>query len=211
MPKHIYLIAGEASGDFLGAQLMKALKEKQPDTKFSGIGGPLMEEQGLRSFFPMQELSLMGIAEIVPKIRHLLNRIRQTVDDVAVKRPDMVVTIDAPDFSFRVMKGIRQHVVKPPKLVHYVAPTVWAWRPGRAFKIAQFLDALICLFDFEPQYFEEAGLKSIAVGHSLMESGIVSARPALVGEDDTTKIGVLLGEQTGGIKTCSTGYCGCGS
>lgn len=200
MPKHIYLIAGEASGDFLGAQLMQSLKNKEPGIKFSGIGGPLMEAQGLKSFFPMEELSLMGIAEIVPKIKHLLGRIQETIDDVAVKRPDMVVTIDAPDFSFRVHKGIRKKIVKQPKLIHYVAPSVWAWRPERAAKISQFLDALICLFDFEPSYFEEVGLKAVSVGHPIMESGVLQARPALIGDNNTRKVGVFLGSRQSELK-----------
>ena len=199
-PRHIYLIAGEASGDFLGAQLMKALKEYEPDIKFSGIGGPLMQRQGLKSLFDMQELSVMGVMEVLPKIGKLLARIKQTAIDIVAINPDMVVTIDAPDFSFRVQKRVRSLTSKPPKLVHYVAPTVWAWRPKRALKVAGFLDALICLFDFEPAYFEEVGLKSIAVGHPMMESGIQEAEPILIGEENKLNLGVFLGSRRGEIK-----------
>jgi lipid-A-disaccharide synthase len=200
MVKHIYLIAGEASGDFLGAQLMKALKARDPDIKFSGIGGPQMQAQGLKSLFPMNELSLMGLVEILPKIFKLLGRIDQTVDDIAVKRPDIVVTIDAPDFSFRVLKKVRKKVVIAPKLIHYVAPTVWAWRPKRALKISEFLDGLICLFDFEPDYFTPLGLPAIAVGHPVVESGLMEAKPALIGDDAHLKIGVFLGSRESEIK-----------
>lgn len=203
MTKHIYLIAGEASGDFLGAQLMKALKQQDPDIKFSGIGGELMKREGFKSLFPMEELSLMGIAEILPKVPKLLARIRQTITDVQAAQPDIVVTIDAPDFSFRVQKGIRNRTKNPPKLIHYVAPTVWAWRPKRAVKIADFLDGLICLFDFEPPYFEEVGLQAISVGHPVMEENISNIKPALIGEDETLKLGLFLGSRQGELKRVS--------
>jgi len=173
--KHIYVIAGEPSGDFLGAQLMKSLKEQTPDIRFSGIGGPLMIEQGLESLFPMEELSVMGLAEILPQLMHLLKRIKQTAENIKETRPDVVVTIDAPDFSFRVAKKVRKDVKDPPKLIHYVAPTVWAWRPGRAKKISRFLDGLICLLDFEPPYFEKEGLRAEFAGHPVIESGALEA------------------------------------
>ena len=202
--KHIYLIAGEASGDFLGAQLMKALKQKTPDITFSGVGGPLMQAEGLNSLFEMQELSVMGIWEVLPRLRLILKRIKQTIQNIIDLKPDLVVTIDAPDFSFRVMKGVR-HIYKTspdiaPKLVHYVAPTVWAWRPKRAIKIAEFLDALICLFKFEPPYFDAVGLRSIAVGHPMMESGLLEATPALIGEGKAKNLGVFLGSRRGELK-----------
>ncbi len=202
--RHIYLIAGEASGDFLGAQLMKALKEKEPDIHFSGIGGHLMQEQGLKSLFPMEELSLMGIWEIAPKLIKLLRRIKQAIGNIEKTNPDILVTIDAPDFSFRVAKGVRKRFKSTPddcpKLVHYVAPTVWAWRPKRAMEIATFLDAQICLFDFEPPYFEDIGLKAIAVGHPMMESGIEEAAPAMIGDDSVLTLGVFLGSRRGELK-----------
>lgn len=200
MAKKIYLIAGEASGDILGAQLMHALKQKEPDVQFFGIGGPLMQREGLKSLFPMEELSLMGIAEILPRVPKLLARIRQTINDIQAVGPDILVTIDAPDFSFRVQKAVRQRVVGRPKQVHYVAPTVWAWRPKRAMKIAAFLDAVVCLFDFEPPYFEEMGLKAVSVGHPMMENNLESIKPALIGEDQTLKLGVFLGSRQGELK-----------
>lgn len=202
--KHVYLIAGEASGDFLGAQLMKAMKAQQPDIQFSGVGGDLMTSEGLNSLFPMEDLSVMGIWEVLPRLRLILKRIKQTKDDIIGVKPDMVISIDAPDFSFRVQKKVReaydgaQEIA--PKLVHYVAPTVWAWRPKRANKIARFLDTIICLFDFEPDYFKRVGLKAISVGHPMMESGLNEAKPALVGGEGVKKIGVLLGSRRGELK-----------
>ena len=200
MSKHIYLIAGEASGDFLGAQLMKALKAKQPDLAFSGVGGGLMHAQGLDSLFPMHELSVMGISEVLPKIPHLLKRINQAAKDIQTKKPDVVITIDAPDFSFRVHKKLREQMDSPPKLLHYVAPTVWAWRPKRAAKVAKFLDGLICLFDFEPPYFEREGLNAIAVGHSMMESGVIEAQAQTIGDQNKKKIGLLFGSRVSEVK-----------
>lgn len=200
-PKHIYLIAGEASGDFIGAQMIAALKKQDPDIKISGIGGKLMQGQGLRSLFPMEDLSVMGVAEILPRLPKLLGRIKQTITDIMAANPDIVVSIDAPDFSFRVQKAIRLKMATPPRQVHYVAPTVWAWREKRALKVSEFLDAMICLFDFEPPYFEKVGLKSIAVGHPMIESGIINARAALIGGDEgRSKIGVFLGSRRGELK-----------
>lgn len=168
---HIYLIAGEASGDILGAQLMAAITTQAGGAvTFSGVGGALMAAQGLRSLFDHTELSVMGIAEVLPKIPHLLARIRETAADIAAKRPDVVVTIDSPDFSFRVAK-IVQRTCPDIRRIHYVAPSVWAWREGRAEKVARLYDGLICFFDFERPYFERHGLKTVAVGHPVVESG----------------------------------------
>jgi lipid-A-disaccharide synthase len=167
----IFLIAGEMSGDLLGARLMARLKERtRGAVRFDGIGGPQMQAEGLVSRFPMDELSVMGIAEIVPRLPQLLRRIRQTEAAILSSNPDIVVSIDAPDFSFRVAKRVARNKPHPP-LVHYVAPTVWAWRPGRARKIARFLDHLLALFPFEPPYFEREGLACSFVGHPAIESG----------------------------------------
>jgi len=162
----IYLIAGEASGDILGGRLMQRLKEKNSSLRFVGIGGPKMTEQGLDSLFPMEELSLMGLAEIIPHLPRLLKRIRQTVANVEKHQPQMLVTIDAPGFCFRVAKKIKHRSIKR---VHYVAPSVWAWKPGRAKKVAAFLDHLLVLLPFEPPYFEREGLMTTFVGHSVVE------------------------------------------
>jgi lipid-A-disaccharide synthase len=159
----IFIIAGEASGDLLGADLMASLKEIQ-DVRFEGIGGPAMKAQGLNSLFPMEELSIMGVWGILRKLPPLLGRLRQTVETIGQMQPDVVVTIDAPEFSFRVLKQLHK-LSQRPRLVHYVAPTVWAWRPGRARKISRFVDLLLCLYPFEPPYFEKYGLKTVFVGH----------------------------------------------
>jgi lipid-A-disaccharide synthase len=172
MPRPIYIIAGEASGDFLGAQLIKALKKHAPQIEVAGIGGSLMEQEGVKSLFPMHELSLMGLVEILPHAFHLMRRINQTVQDIIEKQPAVVVTIDSPGFCLRVAKKLKKQTKIP--IVHYVAPSVWAWREGRARKLAKKVDHLLTLFPFEPPYFEKYGLKTTFVGHPLIEQEIKS-------------------------------------
>lgn len=163
----IFLIAGEPSGDFLGARLMEALKKKTGNrVSFAGIGGARMEEQGIKSLFPMAELSVMGVAEVLPRIPKLLRRISETAEAVERLAPAALVTIDSPDFNFRVAKRAKGKGIP---LIHYVAPTVWAWRPGRAKKVAGFLDHLLTLLPFEPPYFEAEGLAATFVGHPVLE------------------------------------------
>lgn len=164
----IYIIAGEASGDVLGGRLMTALKG-YGDYDISGIGGDKMTQAGLRSLFPMQDLSLMGLFEIVPKLQRLMKRIKQTQRDIINRQPDIVLTVDSPDFCKRVVKGVRTQCPET-KFIHYVAPTVWAWREGRAKTMAQLFDGLICLFPFEPQYFKAHGLSAAFCGHPAIET-----------------------------------------
>lgn len=165
---HIFVLAGEPSGDALGGRLMAALKKKTGGRiRFSGVGGERMAEQGLESLFPMSELSVMGLAEVLPHLPKLLRRIRQTAESVARLKPAALITIDSPDFSFRVAKRLKEQGIP---LIHYVAPSVWAWKPGRARKIAGFLDHLLALLPFEPPYFERVGLGCTFVGHPVVES-----------------------------------------
>jgi len=164
----VFIIAGENSGDALGASLMQALTRKTGgDVRFAGVGGPEMEALGLSSLFPMQDLAVMGVFEILPRLALLLKRMTQAADAVERINPDVVVSIDAPDFCFRVIKKIKARGVQAP-VVHYVAPTVWAWRAGRAAKVAGFLDHLMCLLPFEPPYFHREGLDATFVGHPVV-------------------------------------------
>lgn len=164
----IFLIAGEASGDVLGFRLMQALRTLDPTLSFTGIGGARMAEAGLTSLFPMQELALMGLAEILPKALHLKKRLAQTIAAIRADKPDILLTIDSPGFTLRVLKAIGPD---GPKRVHYVAPQVWAWRQKRVRHFPGLWDELLCLLPFEPDFFAPHGLHPIFTGHPVLESG----------------------------------------
>lgn len=165
----IYLIAGEPSGDAIGARLIPALNELSGDVvEFTGLGGEAMEAAGLESLFPIQELSVMGLVEVLPHARRILRRIDEVAEDIALKRPDLIVTIDSPSFSARVAKRVAHLDI--PK-VHYVAPTVWAWRAWRVHKFKRYYDHLMAILPFEPPYFERVGLPCAFVGHPVLEYG----------------------------------------
>lgn len=161
--RKVFIIAGEASGDFLGKDLLANLKVMYANHEFRGVGGAQMAKEGLFSIFPMQELSVMGIGEVLPHIPKILNRIQQTKEAINNFKPDVVVTIDSPGFTLRVAEFVKKELQIP--VVHYVAPSVWAWRPGRAKKLAKKVDHLLCLLPFEPEYFTKHGLKADFVGH----------------------------------------------
>tara|TARA_R100001369_G_scaffold26717_1_gene48178 strand:- start:4157 stop:5308 length:1152 start_codon:yes stop_codon:yes gene_type:complete len=172
----VFIVAGEPSGDRLGGALMAGLKSLRPDITFEGIGGTDMAAEGLASRFDMSELSVMGIAEILPKYRSLMARINETAQAVVDAKPDVMITIDSPDFSLRVAKRVK--AVSTIRTVHYVAPTVWAWRPGRAKKMAQFIDHVLALFPFEPPLMEAEGMACDFVGHPVVGEKIASHREA---------------------------------
>ncbi|WP_406736508.1 lipid-A-disaccharide synthase [Thioclava sp. GXIMD4215] len=173
----VFVIAGEPSGDKLGGALMAGLKSLVPEISFTGIGGVHMEEEGLRSRFPMEELSVMGIAEILPKYRELKRRIRETAEAILAEAPDVVISIDSPDFCLRVHKIVK--ATRPAqKVVHYVAPSVWAWRAGRAAKMAKTVDHVLALLPFEPPYMEAAGMSCDFVGHPVVTEPRATAEEA---------------------------------
>ncbi|MEM9580304.1 MAG: lipid-A-disaccharide synthase [Pseudomonadota bacterium] len=162
----VFITAGEPSGDKLGAALMGGLQELVPDVQFDGIGGARMIEAGLSSLFAMDEISIMGISEILSQYRHLKRRIAETADAIVAAKPDVLVTIDLPEFSLRVAKLVKEK--SDIRCVHYVAPTVWAWRSGRAAKMARHIDQVLALFPFEPPYMEAAGMRCDFVGHPVV-------------------------------------------
>lgn len=162
----VFLIAGEPSGDALGRALMAGLRDLVPEVTFEGVGGPLMEGEGMRSLFPMDELSVMGLAEVLPKYPALKRRLSQTVEAVLAAEPDVLVTIDSPDFCVRVARAVKTRSAL--RIVHYVAPTVWAWRPKRAGRMAGVVDQVLALFPFEPPYMERAGVRCDFVGHPVV-------------------------------------------
>jgi lipid-A-disaccharide synthase len=162
----VFILAGEPSGDRLGGALMAGLKKLRPEVTFDGIGGLQMQAEGLTSRFDMAELSVMGLAEILPRYRALMARINETAAAVLETRPDVLITIDSPDFSLRVARRVREK--SSIRTIHYVAPTVWAWRPGRAEKMARWVDHVLALFPFEPPYMEAAGMSCDFVGHPVV-------------------------------------------
>ncbi|NMM44024.1 lipid-A-disaccharide synthase [Rhodospirillaceae bacterium KN72] len=167
-PLRIFLSAGESSGDLLGGRLMAALKRLHGGPiEFRGVGGPEMERQGLTSLFPISDLAVMGLVEVLPHIPKLKRRIREAAQAAVGFEPDVMVTIDAPGFNKRLAKACGS---TPFAKVHYVAPTVWAWRPKRVFAFRDLFDRLLCLLPFEPPYFEKVGLTAPFVGHSVLES-----------------------------------------
>lgn len=178
----VFVVAGEPSGDKLGAALMQGLRELDPQVTFDGVGGPLMQEQGLVSRFDMSELSVMGIAEILPRYRSLMRRINQTATTVLDTVPDVLITIDSPDFGLRVARRVRAG--NPGiRTVHYVAPTVWAWRPGRAEKMARMIDQVLALFPFEPAFMHAAGMQCDFVGHPVVAEPVATDAEAAAFRD----------------------------
>jgi lipid-A-disaccharide synthase len=165
---NIFIIAGEASGDVLGGRLMTALQTLHPNLTFTGIGGARMAEAGLTSLFPMQELAVMGLAEILPRILLLRRRLNQTIAAIRANPPDVLVTIDSPGFCLRVLKAVKPLGIKR---IHYVAPQVWAWRQERVKKYPGLWDELLCLLPFEPDFFAPYGVNPRFVGHPVLESG----------------------------------------
>ena len=168
----IFIIAGEVSGDVLGARVMQRMK----NVEFVGVGGENMTACGLKSLFPMSDLSVMGIIEVVGHARTLSRRIRETVNAIIDEKPDFVLTIDSPGFAKSVIKKLRRSraggemILHGLRFHHIVAPQVWAWRPGRAKKYARTFDKLYAFFDFEVPYFTKYGLDTIAVGHPIAEN-----------------------------------------
>lgn len=164
----IWILAGEASGDVLGARLMQAIRARVPGARFAGVGGQRMTEQGLRSLFPLRDLAVMGLVEVLPRLRQLSLRLDEAVADIAATRPDLVVTIDSPGFALRLLRRIKGLGIAR---VHYVAPQVWAWRQKRVREFPGLWDELLCLLPFEPAFFGRHGLAARFVGHPVLQSG----------------------------------------
>ncbi|MFD0857976.1 lipid-A-disaccharide synthase [Roseovarius aquimarinus] len=196
-----FILAGEASGDRLGAALMAGLRQLA-DVEFVGVGGPLMQAEGLESLFPMDELSVMGIVEVLPKYRHLKRRIRETAEAALASGADVLITIDSPDFSLRVAGLVKAR--KDMRTVHYVAPSVWAWRAGRAAKMSKVIDHVLALLPFEPPYMEAAGMECDFVGHPVVSEPRASAEDVAAfrtrhGLGDAPALLVLPGSRRGEV------------
>ncbi len=201
MTLRVYIVAGEPSGDALGARLLRALREGGP-VEAAGVGGELMGAEGVASLFPQAETAVMGVFEVLPRARRLLRRMDETVADIGRFRPDAVVTIDSGGFN----KGLARRLIaagSPAARIHYVAPMVWIWAPGRARRMAGLFDHLMTLWPFEPALFEREGLSSTFVGHSLVEAeaGDGAAFRARHGiPPESTLLAVLPGSRAGEVR-----------
>ena len=162
-------MAGEHSGDNLAGRLMAALKKRSGgEVRFTGVGGPSMEAQGLTSLFPLSDLAVMGFAEIIPHLPRLIRRLRETASDIVKQKPDLVVTVDSPGFSLRLAQRLRGSGIP---VIHYVAPQLWAWLPGRGRKLSSLFDHVMALLPFEPEFFTRYDVDCTYVGHPVLESG----------------------------------------
>ena len=184
----IVLVAGEASGDQLGAALIRAIHLKEPDTRFAGIGGPLMKAEGCDCWWDTSQLSLMGLFEVVSHLPRLIKLRRQLVQRVVEHKPDVFIGIDAPDFNLGVEKRLKARSIP---VIHYVSPTIWAWRAGRVKTITKSTDRVMCLFPFEPECYEQYPVAADYTGHPLAD--------AIDLEVDTEPARTALGVETGSI------------
>lgn len=200
-PLRIALVAGEASGDILGSGLMQAFKARHPDAEFIGVGGPLMEAEGLASYFPMERLAVMGLVEVLGRLPELLSRRKRLIATLIDARPDVFIGIDAPDFNLGVELKLRRAGIRT---VHYVSPSVWAWRQKRVLKIREGCDLMLTLFPFEAQFYEAHQVPVRFVGHPLadtipLEADRAAARTAIGVPDGAALVALMPGSRGGEV------------
>ena len=198
-PKLIVLLAAEPSADALGASIAQAWQIQDSDVRLVGMAGPLMRAQGVEPWWQMEQVSVMGLWEVLKHYRRLKRLQTSIKHRLAEQQPDLVLGIDGPDFNLGIESFLRQHNIP---CYHLVAPTVWAWRPDRAAKLAEKTDGLLCLFPFEPPYFLVHDLPAVAIGHPLADqlpliADKTSARLALAIDEDASVLAVLPGSRRG--------------
>tara|TARA_B100001175_G_scaffold179165_1_gene152200 strand:+ start:977 stop:2122 length:1146 start_codon:yes stop_codon:yes gene_type:complete len=165
----IYIVAGEPSGDILGDKLIKTLQTKLNSPIFTGVGGERMQSNNFISLFEMSDISIFGIFPVLKRLFFLLNKINDVVNDIIQKKPNIIILIDSPDFNHRVAKKVKRYLPDVP-IVCYVAPTVWAWRQGRAKKMSEYFDHLLSVIPFEVNFFKKYGLETTYIGHPFIET-----------------------------------------
>ena len=198
---HIALLAGEASGDLLGAPLLQALRERLPHARFSGVGGPAMQAAGLHSLMDMERLSVMGLVEVLRHLPDILAAERALLAHWAADPPDVFIGIDAPDFNLRIARALHARGVRT---VHYVSPSLWAWKEKRIHKIRRCIDLMLCLFPFETAVYDKHGVAAVCVGHPLRDRlrmvPAAEARAALGLPPQARILGLFPGSRQGEVR-----------
>lgn len=202
MTLRIALCAGETSGDQLGEGLIHALRARYPDAQFAGIGGPLMRATGMQTWWDADALAVMGLAEVLAHLPRLLRLRKQFRERVLAWQPDVFIGIDAPDFNLGIERWLKQRGVRT---VHDVSPSIWAWRQGRAAKIGESADRVLCLFPMEPPIYAQHGVAARFIGHPLadaipLQPDRAAARAALGESSDTPILALLPGSRLGEIR-----------
>ena len=198
---HIALLAGEASGDLLGAPLLQALRERLPHARFSGVGGAAMQAAGLHSLIDMERLSVMGLVEVLRHLPDILAAERALLAHWAADPPDVFIGIDAPDFNLRIARTLHARGVRT---VHYVSPSLWAWKEKRIHKIRRCIDLMLCLFPFETAVYDKHSVAAVCVGHPLRDRlrmvPATEARAALGLPPQARILGLFPGSRRGEVR-----------